>query len=344
MIILLLVSLLLFAITTKYNIKGFNERYLSKINTTTINGIFVLLVFFSHFKAYITSTSILDASYSKVLGIIGQLMVTTFLFYSGFGIAESIKNKQNYAKNMFKNRFLPLFLNFSIVISIYILMNMILGIRQSTEDILLSFIGWASIGNSNWYIFITFIMYILIIGLYFNVDNTNKKSIAYRNIAFTIICIAIVFVLGFFKESYFVNTLLCFPTGLWWSYYKDKIDSLLFNNKNWIITLFIVAFLFIAFKLLYKLIITANIVYNLYAICFAIIVTLITMKFENYNKVFHFFGEHVFWIYILQRIPMILFNGLISNNFLYFTISFVFTIAISYLMRVLSNKIWIKES
>ena len=38
-------------------------------------------------------------------------MVTTFLFYSGYGIYESIKSKKKYIDNFFKNRILKLFIS-----------------------------------------------------------------------------------------------------------------------------------------------------------------------------------------------------------------------------------------
>ena len=78
----------------KLKFSEFNEEFLEHNMTTCINGVFILLVFMSHFNSYVRYTVSSDIFYAKVLvGKIGQLMVTTFLFYSGFGVMESIKAK-----------------------------------------------------------------------------------------------------------------------------------------------------------------------------------------------------------------------------------------------------------
>ena len=60
-----------------------------------INGFFVGLILFSHFNSYVTTNMKFDSIYYYIFDKIGQLMVTTFLFYSGYGIYESIKSKKN---------------------------------------------------------------------------------------------------------------------------------------------------------------------------------------------------------------------------------------------------------
>ena len=176
MIIIYLVFLCVFLIGIKFTKKDFNEEYLSKNTTTIINGLFVVTVFFSHFKNYIETTSILDTSLNKILGIVGQLMVATFLFYSGYGIMESIKNKKGYVKNFFKNRFVPTFLNFAIAICLFLIMDIAIGKNYSVSTIALSFIGWDNVGNSDWYMFATFVLYLFTIISFLNFDNTSQKK------------------------------------------------------------------------------------------------------------------------------------------------------------------------
>ena len=92
MIIFLLVLMLIFLINIKFDFKNFNKNYMSADNTRIINGLFVIIVFFSHFMSYVNTSNILDTSMIQIISLIGQLMVTTFLFYSGYGIYEKIKN------------------------------------------------------------------------------------------------------------------------------------------------------------------------------------------------------------------------------------------------------------
>ena len=77
---------------------GFNDNYISLRSTQCINGIFILLVFLSHARNRIlTLPSYTSDPLNSIYGIIqdhlGQSIVITFLFFSGFGVMESIKKK-----------------------------------------------------------------------------------------------------------------------------------------------------------------------------------------------------------------------------------------------------------
>lgn len=66
---------------------AFNDAYLSRRETTSVKGVFTLLVFFSHFSGYVSPDGgRADALFRAVNSGIGQLMVVMFLFYSGYGI------------------------------------------------------------------------------------------------------------------------------------------------------------------------------------------------------------------------------------------------------------------
>ena len=85
----------LFLIFSLINIKikeidNFFNDYMDLDNTNSIKGIFVWIILFAHKKDYgLNKTLIL----SKVTHFLGQNIVVMFLFYSGFGISESLKNK-----------------------------------------------------------------------------------------------------------------------------------------------------------------------------------------------------------------------------------------------------------
>jgi hypothetical protein len=137
----------------------FHIDYCSPKNTNTINAIFSILIFLSHAGTYVKLDGTLDAPYFELRSFLGQLVVVTYLFFSGFGIMESIKKKgMPYIKAMPKNRFFKLWYHFAIVILLYTLVSVgIMGRRYSFSKWILSFIGLKSIGNSNWYLFVTFV-------------------------------------------------------------------------------------------------------------------------------------------------------------------------------------------
>ena len=141
----------------------FNTDYIGKEQSKNINGIFVIMVFFSHYYQYITpSLEWQDAYYSILRNHLDQAVVMTFLFFSGFGMMESLKRKgYSYVISMLK-KFIRLLVKFDIAVILFLILNTCLGIQYSKQEILMSLICWESIGNSNWYIFVTLSIYLLV--------------------------------------------------------------------------------------------------------------------------------------------------------------------------------------
>ena len=95
LLIIISVSILIINSSTKdYNGILFDREY-----SSTINGLFVLIVFFSHSRSYLPEISTSSYIASRILDLIGQKMVMTFFFFSGYGILSSyLKNKKNSIK------------------------------------------------------------------------------------------------------------------------------------------------------------------------------------------------------------------------------------------------------
>ena len=70
-----------------------HSTYISRNQSTAINGLFTILVFWSHVSTYIKLDSAYDKPYSSFKSFMLQMVVVPFLFYSGYGIMESIKKK-----------------------------------------------------------------------------------------------------------------------------------------------------------------------------------------------------------------------------------------------------------
>lgn len=312
-----------------------NHDYLKKDMATTINGLFVITIFFSHFVTYITNANIYDDKLTIYLHFIGQLMVTSFLFYSGYGIYESIKNKKDYMTSFFRKRFLPTFTNFAIAVVLYIIVNLIMGNGYSIGEILLAFTGFSSIGNSNWYMLAIFSLYIFIM-LCFNKRLKIKDS--YRIIILSLLTVAYVFIISRFKDNYYVDTILCFPLGMWYSYFKEKIDKILV--KKYLLCLLGIILLLVGSYCLQNSLYNVY-TFNMYAVCFILLIVILTRKIKIKSRVITFFGIHTFWIYILQRIPMMLLQNKM-NNYVYFVVCFFVTIVLSYFLKKVTDKLWKK--
>ena len=333
----LLFLILLSFIGIKINIKAFNHDYMSKKCTTCINGIFILIVFYSHIVTFI------DVQYSKDFlmfgfrNLLGQLMVTTFLFYSGYGLYYQInKKKDKYINSLPIKRILKTMLKFFVAVLSFVLVNILLHKSLSISKVLLSFIAWDSIGNSNWYIFSIIFMYLLTF-ISFKLIKNHKGAILLN----TVLIILFIMFLSIYKEDYWYNTLLCYLFGLLYGYKKDSVDKVLFNNFNYLISLIIVAISFILFRHYASM---NYWYYELYSVIFVMLIILITMKFKVNNKVLEWFGKNLFWIYILQRIPMIVFKklGYATHSYRYFLLAFVSTIVLTVIYSSLFDK-WIDK-
>lgn len=329
---LILAALLLFCPLVKC---GANQNYMAPSNTLAIKGFWVIVVFFSHYSSYVELSGKADLPFIWINSEIGQICVVMFLFYSGYGIWHSYQNKANYIKTFLKKRFFPTWVSFAICVLLFLIENMFLGIRYNFVDILFSFTGWNSIGNSNWYMFVTFALYILFFLCFRVFDNKNKK---FGLTVYTALCLGLVAILYFTKESWWYNTLLCFPAGMWYAALKNRIDDLLFKrNKNYVLILILSIVLLAGTYFLQQ---WHGVFFIIYAICFCIFTVVVTMKLTFNSKPLSFIGKHVFSIYILQRL---FFNlgqhyGLNERPYLFFALCLICTIMLAVLYDCVFDK------
>ena len=316
-----------------------NHEYLSKEQTSVIKGAFVVVVLLCHFNSYVElSNNLPDRLFLRVTGLIGQLCVVMFLFYSGYGIYSSFCKKADYARTFLKKRFLPVYLSFAFCVGLFAIENAIFGWKYSVRENILAFTGWESIGNSNWFMFETFILYLLFF-LCFGVLKKSKYDYL-KLIAFSFFCILFVGILFFTKDGdWWYNTLLCFPLGMWYAKYKEHIDLLVFRSKkNYALALIVLLVAFVGFFLLCR---KNNIFYIIYSMIFALLVTCITMKVRFRSRVLAFLGQHVFSIYMLQRLPYRIgeYYGINKFPYVYLLISGIATIVIALIYDRLYGKI-----
>lgn len=293
----------------RYNKTGFVDGYLSKDTTNVIKGIFIILVFIKHATPYVIRAGwhpngLWGELFYFVDNNVGQWIVAMFLFYSGYGVMESIKHKgYDYVSQIPRKRVLTVLLNFDIAVLFFIVVNVCLGNQLSIRTCLLSFIGWESVGNSNWYIFIIMILYLItFISFYKAEASTYKRPLVVFAIITFLMCIG----LSFFKSEYWINTMFCYVAGLIFSAYKDRLEKCAQRNY-WATIIGILLLLFVLDYIPYSL---RGFVYNSFAVVFCALVVLGTMKFQVKNPILLWCGKNLFPLYIYQRIPMIVLSSI----------------------------------
>ena len=109
MIVYYAALVVLACVGAKISVKGFErEEALSMRTTNALRGVFIMLVMLSHFKGYCSPyTAAVDVIGGRISTELGQLIVVMFLFYSGYGVCESIRKKgSGYVRSFPKNRVL----------------------------------------------------------------------------------------------------------------------------------------------------------------------------------------------------------------------------------------------
>lgn len=328
--LLILVGLILFEI--KLDKTNYNEHFDVK-QTNCIKGLFTLIIFLSHFNsyAYLKSTG-LNTIYLNFFKYISQLMVVPFFFYSGYSICYSIVHKQNYIDKFPKNRLLKVILQFDVAVFMFLLMNIMLHNSYDIKIVVLSFTGWESIGNSNWFIFTLISLYIIT----YIVFKIRKSKVDLNSVVFiTVLTIILIMLLKLKKEPWWYNILLSYPFGMLVFIYKNKIFKIL--KAHYFKCFMCLALIFlILFR--YR---DNFIIYELMACVFSTLLLILTYKLKIFNKYLSFLGNYSFEIFILQRIPDIIFSKfLLQQPIIWCSVIFLITIIMAMLFKKIMSYVY----
>ena len=259
------------------------EDYCAPENTKSINAIFTLLIFLSHAKMQLDLSGPLDEPYLAFRQYVGQFVVVTFLFYSGFGIMESIRSKGRiYVLAIPKNRLFRVWYHFALAVLLFTALRLVLGDPPTFQNWLLSMVAVENMGNSSWFIFVIY-----------------------------------------------YNTIFLFPAGMLFSFVKPAIDRLLRRSD---------LFWYLAFAGVFAVYyyFSSNrgdspVHHTLWCLCGMALVLLFTMKVQIQNSILLWVGDHVFSIYMLMLLPMLILNhfGFTDHKYSYVIISFIATVMLA---------------
>lgn len=306
---------------------------LSKESSDCINGIFVVLVFLSHFHFEIENFHKIDFVYDKFQWLCGQLIVCSFLFFSGFGIYESLKkDREGYTKKILCVKFPRLLLRFDICVLLYAIMQILLGNVISLKSFFLSLLTIDSLGNSNWYITYILMSY-LITWLAFRFFKTDKDSIFFITIMMGVY--SVLFYLINPNDSHYYVTSFIYPLGMVYSMYKDKIEEKI--KKHWIMYFIIFFGLYIISWYLWAKYSLPMITYNLISIFMMISLILFTYKVSFRGKILSILGKNVFQIYIIQHLPGIVLKPIQKYLGGGYTVYFILCILSTWVLVIVMN-------
>ena len=330
--IIMNVFLVILFLVTIYNIKpclmSGNKDYLSVDDTNAVKGIFIMFVFFRHITSYLDEFEDLDRAMLKLDHALGQLIVVMFLFYSGYGVVYSILNRENYMEGFVKKRLGHLVLEFDVIVLIFYVVEMLVGRVLPIKRLALSLVAWDSVGNSNWYIFAIFFLYLFTFISWKLFKNNNAIFL----LMMVILVSGYVLIMMQFKQDCWYNTVFAYVFGMFWAMYKERIDKVLGNNAVYIV-LFIAA---VAICFVTRMHLVNVVIYEVMSLAFAFLVVLFTMKVKVGNSILAYLGENLFPFYILQRLPMFVLKAktdVTHNNTVFLMYSMIGTIVLVWVYR-----------
>lgn len=317
----------------KVGIKEPVDDYISKDGTLAVKGFFVMMIIFFHAGGYIkyNGGSLVDYVMCKAMAGLGQLIVVSFLFYSGFGIMTSVRSKKDYALRLPQRRFLPLLIKFDVAVALFLICDLITNNIYPHKSVFLSLIAWDTVGNSNWYIFATFVMYFACF-ISFAVFKNNYKAGAGAVSVLTVFYILLMMYAD--KPERWYDTVAVFPLGMWFALFKDKFDKVTKSVKGYIIVLSVFT---AAFAVTWYLAKSVGFFLHLRSIFFALTTVTLTRRLSPRNKILSFFGRHVFSFFILQRIPMLLISSFFPNinRYLFVAVCLILTCTLGVLFDLI---------
>lgn len=213
-----------FANAKLYTKHTFNENAYSLAQSKAIQGFAALAIMFHHLAQHTCAPWL---SYPKTKGLepflnIGYLMVGIFFFASGFGLYKSVKNKEDYMKNFFKKRFVPL-------LYFYIATNIII------------FAITKHLSTYTWFVYAIAVSYVGFFLAFRFIKNDHIAIIFTAIISFAYVYVTD-FIIGY--EPYWFNSSLVFIVGIIFAKY-EKILMDFIKKYYWVIfILLVVAFVF----------------------------------------------------------------------------------------------------
>ena len=137
-----------------------------------------------------------------------------------------------------------------------------------------------------------------------------------------------------YQESRFYNTFLCVSLGIWFSVYRQPIERFVQQPTKGRILAFIIgpmALYILGGILLLDIYDQYEFLYIPLPLLFMVSLLFLTMIWRFANPILQFMGERLFSVFILMRIPMIIFShiGLDANAYVFLFCSFCATVLLA---------------
>ena len=192
--------------------------------TNVINAFFIIIILLRHIDQRLVPFCGIDVYYDRFFNSpAAQGIVSTFFFFSGYGIMQSIrKKKELYVRDLMSKRFLRLYFNTAVCC---LFCCFVYGCTFfEPYDAALSFVKTMVGAGGYWFIIMTLAIYVTTwVG--FKFCGVSRPVIAvFVSAALTYaLCLALIPV----KPMWWLDTELCFPCGMLLAIYLTRIEGII---------------------------------------------------------------------------------------------------------------------
>lgn len=311
-----------------FNIKQYNEDFLSKENSNIIKGIAVIMIFLSHTAQRVCFNDKATMFFYYIFLHAGLLGVVIFLFISGYGLVIQYQKNNSYLNKFFIKKHLRIYIIFLLAnIITTILSNTFLESSYEIKDIFISslFLRFST-GRELWFIVIIFYYYFV---FYFSFKFLNLKYAAvvtsFSVIPYILACIVLK------KGTWWYNTAICFPIGIVFSLNRQFIYC--FFKKYYLSILIFISTLFLVCMTLFEIVYIQSLQFII-PIIFIILVVLLLIKINLNAKTINFMNNISLEFYLLHGIILdIIFKVKEVRSSIYVIITFIISIILSKLLN-----------
>ena len=158
---------------------------------------------------------------------IGYLLVSIFLFCSGYGLYKSYCTKENYLKGFCRKRILPVVLTGYMVTLLYFVTRLVMGEHMSVGRAIGYLTGLRLCNTNGWFVYALPVLYL---GFYFGFRFCKKE----RNAFLVTTLVALIYIwIGtcinhndiLFCGEWWYNSIIAFPAGLYFARFERPVTE-----------------------------------------------------------------------------------------------------------------------
>ena len=360
-LVYVLLALLLFWGVSFAKKGEFHADYLSLKSAKCIEGFAAIGVIIHHLSQIFTNFAQIKSPLVP-FNDIGAFFVGLFFFFSGYGLIKNLRTKENYLKGFLWKRLVTVLVLFFFINLIYITVRVIWGMRCSVWEYVSLFLGFRLVNGDAWYVIAIVILYIV---FYLLFRFVKKEWIAFAGMA--------VFIAGYvafcifsghgdgtrlLQGEWWCNTVPVFFLGLVWARFEGEIFG--FAKKTYAVLLPVFSFATLAMWYVMFYVLNSGhvgywsegpgnpafeekwvclIIQSTATLFFVITCMLINMKVKFSNKVLSFLGGLTLSIYLIQRLFINYFVGMIPNQFLTVIVVVAVVVLAAFLVNLVCTQI-----